>query len=310
MMKYKEPDISVIMACFNSEKFIGHTISSVLNQTFKNFEFIIINDGSTDNTLTIIESYAKVDNRIQVINQSNSGLANALNKGINESRGKYIARIDSDDICEKNRFEIQYNFLEKNPDYVLVGSAVNYIDVNGIYLGRSFPILNNKLISKALNYYCPIAHPTVMMRRKMLLEVGGYNEIINSQFEDHFLWFLLKEKGKLKNLPIPLIKYRILPQSLSSYQNNREYQDLKLSIIRRKKILISEKEQLDKLRRNIIMNASTNDCNSRMNSLVNYKFKLTNTCFKILKRFIGTYYASVFISNIISLKLIFIKRNS
>lgn len=297
------------MSVYNGGGYLHDAIKSVLNQTYTNFEFIIINDGSTDQSLRIIESYSKHDKRIKIINQFNTGLAIALNNGIKESKGKYIARIDSDDICEKRRLEIQFNFLENNPEYVLVGSAVNYIDMNGAYLGRSFPILNNKQISKALYYYSPIAHPSVMMRRKELIEVGGYNEIINSQFEDHFLWYLLKDKGKLKNLPIPLIKYRILPQSLSSNQNSKEYKELKLSVIRKKRISISEKKQLDKLRQDTI-NSNINNEITRLNLFFNPTFKLTNTFFLIMKNLFKSHYASIIISNIISLKLLFKRSNN
>lgn len=301
--------ISVVMSVYNGGDYLHDAIKSVLNQTYTNFEFIIINDGSTDQSLRIIESYSKYDKRIKIINQFNTGLAIALNNGIKESKGKYIARIDADDICEKRRFEIQFNFLEINPEYVLVGSAVNYIDKNGTYLGRSFPILKNKQISKALYYYSPIAHPSVMMRRKELIEVGGYNEIINSQFEDHFLWYLLKDKGKLKNLPIPLIKYRILPQSLSSNQNSKEYKELKLSIIRKKGISISEKKQLDKLRQDTI-NANIDNENVRVDLFFNQTFKITNTLFSIMEYLFKSHYASIIISNIISLKLLFKRSNN
>lgn len=110
----KTPDVSIIMAVFNGEEFIEDSIKSVLKQTFKNFEFIIVDDGSIDNSLKIIKSYQAIDSRIKIITQKNNGLAKSLNVGIKNSKGKYIARIDADDLCYECRLEKQYLFMENN----------------------------------------------------------------------------------------------------------------------------------------------------------------------------------------------------
>lgn len=191
-------------------------------QNFKNFEFIIINDGSTDTTKTILDKYSNSDNRIRIINKTNTGLSNSLNVGLQVAKGKYIARIDADDLCLPNRLKIQYDFLEKNLDYVLVSSAVIYIDNHDKILGRSFPVLYNKTIKKRLRNINPIAHSSVMIRSSILKKIGGYNEVIRQHFEDYYLWLKLIKEGKFRTLATPLIKYRLTSDSLSSINMTKE----------------------------------------------------------------------------------------
>ena len=242
MKKYEnKPDVSVLMACFNAEKYVRETIESVLNQTFMNFEFIIINDGSTDKSLEIIKSFK--DERIVLIDQDNKGLTKSLNTGLAVCKGKYIARIDADDICLHKRFEIQHGFLEANPTYVLVSSAVLYIDEEGVVTGRSFPVLNHKSILNSLKSGNPIAHPTVMIKKETLIDVGGYNEVIKQHFEDYFLWVKLIELGKFKTLSTPLIKYRITENSLSVAINDELRRAIR-KLSKKEDILIEDYDNL------------------------------------------------------------------
>ena len=118
------PIISIVMGVFNDEKYIDDVIKSLLAQTFKNFELIIVDDGSTDNSAAILSAHAKLDKRIQIITQVNSGLGAALNKGIEVACGKYIARIDADDFAYSDRLEKQFNYLEQHPDVVALGTKV------------------------------------------------------------------------------------------------------------------------------------------------------------------------------------------
>ena len=127
--------ISVVMSVYNSEKYIIEAIESVLSQTFNDFEFIIVNDGSTDNSLSLIKSIN--DPRIKIIDQENKGLSKALNIGINIAKGKYIARLDADDIALPTRFEKQYKFLENNPECVALGTEAIYTTEDGKELYRS-----------------------------------------------------------------------------------------------------------------------------------------------------------------------------
>lgn len=199
------------MPVFNGQEFLKKAIDSVLNQTFKDFEFIIINDGSTDDSAQIILNYH--DPRIKYIYQENSGIGAALNKGCAVAVGKYIARMDSDDICLPNRLNLQYNFLENNNDYVLVSSAVFYIDTGDNILGRSYPYTNHDIILKIFKNSSAICHPAVMMRRTAYCSSGGYSNLSIS--EDLYLWLKLSQYGKMYNLPTPLIKYRIVASSIS-----------------------------------------------------------------------------------------------
>ena len=124
------PAISVIMSVYNDEKYLAKSIESILNQTYSDFEFIIINDGSTDKSMEIIDRYKNEDKRVVVVNQENMGLTKSLNKAIKLSKGKYIARMDSDDISVSNRLEKQIEFLKHNKDYALVGTNIVKINIS------------------------------------------------------------------------------------------------------------------------------------------------------------------------------------
>src|ERR1700761_1168008 len=126
------PKITVLMPAYNAAKYIGEAIASVLEQTFGDFELVIVNDGSTDDTLAVINTFN--DSRIIIISQPNQGVASALNTGLQHSRAQYIARFDADDVCHPQRLEKQYRFLQNNPEYILVGSDADYILENGDFL--------------------------------------------------------------------------------------------------------------------------------------------------------------------------------
>src|ERR1700722_365222 len=126
------PRVTVLMPAYNAGKYIGEAIRSVLDQSFRDFELLIVNDGSTDNTKTVVSSFA--DNRIRVLEQSYKGISVALNAGLLVAKGYYIARFDADDICFPQRLSKQVNFLDANPGYILVGSDAEYIQENGEHL--------------------------------------------------------------------------------------------------------------------------------------------------------------------------------
>jgi glycosyltransferase involved in cell wall biosynthesis len=218
------PSVSVIMSVWNDEKFLSDAIASILNQSYNDFEFIIVNDGSTDDSMNIVETYASRDNRIRIINQRNKGLTRALNVGIQESRGQYIARMDADDISYSERFALQVQYLEENPDCVLVGGQVELIDENGARIFSS-PIidiesttgrmehlmLDHADIDQALlSQHWPLVHPAIMMRRQAVRDVGGYHEKWKI-LQDHDLFLKLAEVGQLANLPDVVLQYRRRP---------------------------------------------------------------------------------------------------
>ena len=188
------PKITVLMSVYNGEKYLRESIDSILNQTFIDFEFLIINDGSTDSTRDIILSY--VDPRITLIdNEENIGLSKSLNRVIQQARGEYIARQDGDDVSHPMRLENQYNFICKE-DCDVVFCRYDYLDWNGKQLSWISPFFTNENLFNALiALNDPIAHGSVMMKKDSIIKAGGYNErFLFSQ--DYELWLRLLSMGK------------------------------------------------------------------------------------------------------------------
>ena len=204
------PKISILMAVFNCSTTLKDSIDSVLMQTFKDFEFIIINDGSTDDTLRIIEGYE--DDRIRLINnEKNLGLIKSLNLGLREVSGKYIARMDGDDIAMPDRLSIQFNYLEKNKDVFLLGSSALIIDEYGCVIKKA-RITKGRDVSKILPTGNCLIHPSIMFRTIPNL---FYREKM-LHCEDYDFYLRLVTEGRiLENIDKPLIKYRISPNSIS-----------------------------------------------------------------------------------------------
>lgn len=214
------PKITVLMSAFNSEEYINEAIDSILNQTFSDFEFIIIDDGSTDNSLKIIECYQ--DSRIRLIkNEINIGLTNSLIKGIQNARGKYLARMDADDISINDRLEKQFNFLEKNKHISIVGSYVLFFDKQGQEVLGKAPLTHEEIIVELLLGYT-LFHPSVMIRLSDLSNHGlNYNpHYIYSQ--DFDLWTRASRVLKLANLKSPLIKMREHSKKISRALNDKQ----------------------------------------------------------------------------------------
>jgi glycosyltransferase involved in cell wall biosynthesis len=212
-MKNKKITLSVIMPAYNSKDYIKEAVLSVLNQTFKDFELIVINDASTDNTLEILENLSKKDNRIKIINlkvNRNCGGDKCANFGISKARGKYIARMDADDIADPKRFEKQIKFLDSNPDIFLVGSNAYVINKEGKIIGEKTEPLKNEDIYKSYFGFHPLIHPTCMFRTKLLDGSKFKYEIRYSANNDYYTFFKLVCQGyKFVNMPDKLLKYRI-----------------------------------------------------------------------------------------------------
>lgn len=234
------PKITVLMSAYNAETYIAEAIESVLNQTFTDFEFLIINDGSTDETEKTITCYK--DNRIRYYSQENTGVSKALNIGLNMAEGKYIAKLDADDVCYPTRFQEQYDFMENNPDYVVCGSYADVIDENGnyIYTFNKIASLNDD-IQKEMIYKNSIIHSSSFYLRTAALSVGGYYEPIRQYFEDYMFFSKLITIGKAFNFKKALIKYRVTPGSISIRTKNRKYNKLVHNVILRGYITEDEK---------------------------------------------------------------------
>lgn len=198
------------MAVYNAEKYIKESVDSILSQTYTNFEFIIIDDCSTDSSNNLLNDLALQDNRIKIIaNEENLGLTKNLNKACKIARGEYIARMDADDISFPDRFEKQVMFLDNNPEIDIVGSFSNDINEEGTIIGsRSVPISHTEIVS-ILPKLNPMSHPTVMFRKTRLEQIGFYNENFRTS-QDYELWFRAVGNGlKLANIPEVLFSYRM-----------------------------------------------------------------------------------------------------
>ncbi|OIP99111.1 MAG: hypothetical protein AUK35_09085 [Zetaproteobacteria bacterium CG2_30_46_52] len=207
-----KPLVSIILALYNSERWLKEAVDSIIGQTLREFELIVIDDGSTDKGVSIVQSYG--DPRIRLIVQENAGLAAALNRGIEAANAAYICRFDPDDICQENRLEVQYNFLVANPKVVAVGSAAMMIDEEG---------LNVCVYSKPQDHLSllnmipgsPFIHPSVMFKKEAYKRAGGYPELMRLGGEDAVLFGRMAQVGELCNIPDPLIYYRISASALS-----------------------------------------------------------------------------------------------
>lgn len=200
------PKISVIMPVYNGEKYLREAIDSILAQTYTDFEFIIIDDGSADTSQQIVRSYT--DPRIRFYqNEHNMGVAATLNRGLDLAAGEYIARMDADDISLPTRFEFQVDFLDKHLHTAVVGCEVYFFDENGFIRNGGYSS-NFRQMKVDLFFFCGLAHPSVMMRKSMVRRVGGYDLSFNG-LEDYELWSRISDSYEITAIPHVLFKYRI-----------------------------------------------------------------------------------------------------
>ncbi len=211
----QNPKISVVMPVYNCEKYVDEAIESVLNQTFKDFELIIINDGSTDNTLEKIKKYEKTDERIRIINnEKNLRIATSLNNAIDIARADIIARMDGDDISLPTRFEKQYKLMQSDENLGVVGCNMITIDKDGKDIGMRRYSTNPEFLKKSVFRYSPFAHPATMLRKKAFIEAGKYFPRFVPA-EDLDLWIRIGRTHKFSNVDEFLFKYRVLNSSSS-----------------------------------------------------------------------------------------------
>jgi glycosyltransferase involved in cell wall biosynthesis len=203
------PEVSVVIAVHNGEKTLHSAVDSIINQTFSNWELIIVNDASTDNTADIVKSYQeKYDNIIYIRNTRNSGLAKSLNSGIEAASGRYIARLDDDDICFPARLEKQYRFMEKHKNIDVLGTGAVLINNNGEMIGALLMPESDMEIRRQIPKLNPFIHPSVMMKREFAISTGGYDARLKRK-EDYDLWARGINKHKYHNIAEPLIYYRV-----------------------------------------------------------------------------------------------------
>jgi glycosyltransferase involved in cell wall biosynthesis len=209
------PAISVILPVFNAAAYVQEAVTSILEQTFGAFELILIDDGSSDETLAILNGFARSNARIRLIRQENAGVVAALNRGLSLARGRYVARMDADDRAYPERFTAQFEFLEAHPEVAVLGSSVRFIDCAGTTFGEwRVPATHRDIKAGLLGGDCPLPHPSVMARREVLVAAGGYCDRF-AHAEDFELWLRLSRAHGFANLPQPLLDYRIHPQGVS-----------------------------------------------------------------------------------------------
>jgi glycosyltransferase involved in cell wall biosynthesis len=211
----EKPFVTVFMPVYNAGKYLNEAIISILNQTYENFEFLIVNDGSTDDSLNTIKSFN--DKRIRLIeNESNKGLITSLNVGLTESRGEYIVRMDADDISLPNRIEKQINFLISNPEYGLLGSWFEDF-------GENIP---NKIVKYSSEdteirirhlYQTHISHPTAVIKKKIIDKYNLQFDSDRVHGEDYDFWVRISEYCKMSNYPEILVRKRDHPKSITNH---------------------------------------------------------------------------------------------
>ena len=230
-----QPLVSIILPAYNCEAYLQQTINSLLQQTYTNFELLIINDGSTDSTFEIINSYT--DSRIQLIqNDGNKGLIYSLNNGFELAKGKYIARIDADDICLPERIEKQVNWLEQNPSTAVVASTIQFINEKNVVTGfwdLDRKTITKEVIKKAMLWECCIAHPSVMIRSSIIKNYK-YNSY-QKHIEDYDLWLqLLADNFVIEKINEPLLLYRVDQQSVTGSVHRNKNSFFSIATAKRK----------------------------------------------------------------------------
>lgn len=208
MTALSSPQVSVAMAVYNNAPFVAEAIESILNQTFGDFEFLIVDDGSTDGSGAIIDRYAAQDQRIRVLRQANAGFVASLNRLIAETTTPWIARMDGDDVALPDRLALQWAWMKDHPDHGVLGTGLQEIDEQGKPLPTDRPTPRTHEDFAARLAIGPLAHHnSVIMRKDLVMQAGGYRSAFR-HCEDYDLWLRLYSITKMANLPDKLMQYR------------------------------------------------------------------------------------------------------
>lgn len=246
-MHSNSPAITVLMPAYNAGNYIGQAIRSVLRQSFADFELLIVDDGSTDNTAKIVRSFK--DPRIVLVQQENKGVAAALNIGLKHARAHYIARFDADDVCYPERLKIQYDFITTHPEYSIIGSAADYMDAENNHIFTQHPVAHlNEEIQELSYTVCPFIHSSVFYKKEVVLEHGAYSENAYT-YEDHFLWVNILKDTKACNLSQPLLKVRLNPDSVTIDEKwrTRKFKEIKYTSLKNRVINEADGAELKRI---------------------------------------------------------------
>ena len=209
-----DPLVSILLPVYNSQRYLRPAVSSMLAQSFSDWELICINDGSSDDSPSILEEFAASEPRLRVVHQENQGLVESLNRGAALARGALICRMDADDIAMPERMALQVRFLREHPEHVAVGGAILKIDADSDPLGVDrLPAEHADIERALLSRKTGLFHPTTMMRSSALSAVGGYRRAYE-WVEDHDLWLRLAQRGRLGNLQRVVLCYRLHSNSI------------------------------------------------------------------------------------------------
>ncbi|AJZ63346.1 glycosyltransferase like 2 family protein [Paraburkholderia fungorum] len=213
------PKVTVLMPVYNGQEFISEAISSIFAQSFRDFELLVINDGSTDKTKAILDVHQIKDSRLKVLHQENSGIVSALNRGLATATGEYIARMDADDIAHSERLLQQVTLLERFPRVVACGSAIRkFGEKNGLV---SMPKTNEECLLAQLIGPC-FAHPSVMLRAQTIRSNGLQYSESYQYAEDYKFWTDMVGVGDFVNIPEPLLFYRIHDAQIGKIKQDRQ----------------------------------------------------------------------------------------
>jgi len=214
--RIRTPVISVVMSVYNGSKYLKEAIESIIKQTYKSWEFIIVNDGSTDGSMKMLLDYLKNERRIIIVDQKNMGLTRSLNRALMLSRGVYIARQDADDVSFPDRLSSEVDFLKPRPEYALVGSDYQVIGIKGKIENKmsKYFIFNDEEIRENMIRYNPFCHTSVLFKREILDNIGFYNERLKYS-QDYEYWFRIMQEYKAANLPKILVYRRYTKEMLS-----------------------------------------------------------------------------------------------
>jgi len=208
------PRISVLMPVRDGARWLGAAVASIQEQTFADFELIIVDDGSADSTQAIIAASVRVDPRVRVLRQERLGLVAALNRGLAEARGTLIARLDADDLSAPQRLARQSDYLESHPEIGLIGSWADTINEQGAVTGTLQPEATPDALAVLLMRKNPLLHSSIMLRASVLKNVGAYRPAFQGA-EDYDLWLRIAEVSKIANLPERLLSYRVHPENVT-----------------------------------------------------------------------------------------------
>ena len=232
-MAEARPAISVVLPVYDGERYVAEAVESILVQTFRDFELLIVDDGSKDGSLEILRDYAGRDPRVRLTSRPNAGLVPTLNEMLARARGEFIARMDADDVALPERFARELAYLRTHPECLAVGSAVDWIDPEGELLKRHVPPLGHDEIDAAhlRSREAEICHPSVLVRASAFERVGLYDAALDGA-EDLDLWLRMAEVGKLANLAEPLLRYRFHFAKVGFVAKRRQVEAARQAVLR------------------------------------------------------------------------------